>query len=123
MKTEGIFLSWIIVKDVPKAIKFYTDVVGLSLKNYHEEYGWAELSGPDGSILGIGQEGKENPMKAGSNAVVTVSVDDIEKAKNHFTTHEAKLVGETMEVPGHVKLQTFVDIDGNTLQLVEDLNK
>lgn len=121
MKTEGIFLSWIIVKDVPKAIQFYTETVGLKLKEYHKEFGWAELSGPDGTSLGIGQEGDENPMKAGSNAVVTVTVDDIDKAKTHFTKMGAQLVGDTMEVPGHVKLQTFMDTDGNTMQLVQKL--
>jgi predicted enzyme related to lactoylglutathione lyase len=123
MKTKGIFLSWIMVKDMPKAIKFYTDVVGLTLKNYHKEYGWAEMSGPDGSTLGIGLEGDENPMKAGANAVVTVSVDDIEKAKKHFQDQGATLIGETMEVPGHVKLQTFCDNDGNTMQLVEEISE
>jgi predicted enzyme related to lactoylglutathione lyase len=121
MKTHGIYLSWIIVKDVPKAIKFYTETVGLQLKEYDKQYGWAELSGPSGTLLGIAQEGKENPMSAGSNAIVTVAVDDIEKAKNHFNKMGAKLVGDTMEVPGHVKMQTFTDIDGNTMQLVQEL--
>lgn len=123
MKTQGMFLSWIIVKDVPKAIKFYTDVVGLTLKEFHPEYGWAELSGPNGSLLGIGQEGDENPLKAGSNAIVTVSVENLEKAKDHFKKQGAQLIGETVEVPGHVKMQTFMDSDGNTMQLVEELSK
>lgn len=122
MKTEGINLSWIVVKDIEKAIKFYTEVVGLKLNEFHQEFGWAELSGPSGALLGIAAEHKENPIKAGANAVVTVSVDDIEKAKTHFTKLGAKLIGDTMEVPGHVKLQTFADVDGNTMQLCEDLS-
>jgi len=121
MKTKGIFLSWIIVKDVPAAIKFYSEVVGLELKEYHKEFGWAELKGPEGSLLGIGQEDPQNPITAGSNAVVTVTVEDIEDAKRHFNNKGAKLVGETIEIPGHVKLQTFVDVDGNNFQLVQDL--
>lgn len=123
MKTQGIYLSWIVVKDVPKAIKFYTEIVGLKLKEYDQEFGWAELSGPAGSTLGIAQENDQDPIRAGSNAVVTVSVDDIEKAKAYFTEMGAKLVGDTMEIPGHVKLQTFTDTDGNTLQLVQELTK
>lgn len=123
MKTQGIHLTWITVKDIKKAIKFYTETVGLELKEYAEEFGWAEFSGPTGATLGIAQENPMDNVAAGSNGVVTVSVDDIEKAKAHFLRHGAKLVGDTLEVPGHVKLQTFVDADGNSLQLVEQLSK
>ena len=121
MKTKGMFLAWISVKNVSQAIKFYTDVVGLELKEYQKEFGWAELKGKDGYTLGIGQENSEDPIKAGANAVLTVSVDDIEAAKTHYSKSGARLIGETIEVPGHVKLQTFIDNDGNTLQLVQEL--
>lgn len=122
MKAEGIFLSWIVVKDIKEAIDFYTTVVGLELKEYHEEYCWAELSGPGGSILGIGEESSESPIKAGVNAIVTVSVADIESAKAHFIKNGATLVGDTIEIPHHVKMQTFVDTDGNTMQIVQKLS-
>lgn len=121
MKTQGIFLSWIVVKDIQKAIKFYTEVAGLQLKEYHEQFGWAELSGPNGTALGIGLENDQDPIKVGQNAVVTITVDNIEDAKTHFTKKGAHLIGETIEIPGHVKLQTFIDTDGNKLQLVENL--
>ncbi len=122
MKAQGIYLAWIVVKDIEKAIKFYTEVAGLELKEYHKEFHWAELGGPGGSILGIGQESDECPMKAGINAVVTITVDDIDKANAHFVDKGATLVGEVVEIPGHVKMQTFVDTDGNTLQLVQKLD-
>lgn len=122
MNTQGIFLSWIVVKDIKKAIQFYTDVVGLTLKEFHPEYGWAEFSGPNGSTLGIGQESAESPMKAGINAVVTVSVEDIEIARKHYEEKGATLVGDIIEIPGHAKMQTFVDVDGNTLQIVQKLD-
>lgn len=121
MKAQGIYLSWITVKDIQKAIKFYTEVAGLTLKEYHEEYKWAELAGPGGATLGIGQECPEFDAKAGANAVVTISVDDMDQAKNHFNKKGAKLIGDTIEIPGHVKMQTFVDHDGNTMQLVQTL--
>lgn len=121
MKAEGILLSWITVKDIKKAIKFYTEVAGLELKEYHPEFHWAELSGPSGSSLGIGEESPESPMKPGSNAVLTITVEDMEKAKAHFIEKGATLIGDTIEIPFHVKLQTFVDIDGNTLQLVQKI--
>ncbi|MBA3237822.1 MAG: VOC family protein [Parachlamydiaceae bacterium] len=122
MKSQGIYLSWIVVKDIEKAIKFYTEVAGLELKQFDREYHWAELSGPNGAILGIAGESDECPIKAGSNAIVTISVDDIDKANAYYIEKGATLVGEVIEVPGHVKMQTFVDIDGNTLQTVQKLD-
>lgn len=122
MKTKGIQLAWITVKNIEKAIEFYTKVVGLELKEYHKEFRWAELSGPEGAILGIGENTDDCPVHPGANAVLTVSVADIDKAHSHFVKSGAKLVGDIVEVPGHVKLQTFVDVDGNTLQLAQTLN-
>jgi predicted enzyme related to lactoylglutathione lyase len=121
MKTEGIYLSWIIVKNLDEAIRFYTETVGLTLKERAENYGWAELAGPEGAILGLAQECPEHKQSAGSNAVVTISVDDIQKACEQFVKKGATLVDGIIEVPGHVKMQTFQDGDGNTLQLVQKL--
>jgi predicted enzyme related to lactoylglutathione lyase len=120
-KAIGIHLTWIVVKDIEKAIKFYTEVAGLELKEYHKEFCWAELAGPEGAILGIGQECQENPMAAGANAVPTISVESIEEAIAHLNKMKAKLIGDVIEVPGHVKMQTFQDADGNLLQLVQQL--
>lgn len=121
MKSQGIYLSWIVVKDIEKAIKFYTETAGLELKEFAKEYRWAELSGPQGAILGIAEESPECPLKAGSNAIVTLSVDDIDKANAHFVKQGATLIGDVVEVPGHVKMQMFVDVDGNTMQICQKL--
>lgn len=121
MKAEGFHLAWITVKDLDKAIAFYTETVGLELIQYHQEYRWAELSGPHGAKLGIGEENPQSEVPAGGNAVVTITVDDMNKALEQFKNKGAKLVGKVMEIPGEVKLQTFVDRDGNTLQLVQKL--
>lgn len=119
MKVKGIYLSWIVVKDVEAAIKFYTQMLGLTLREFNKEYGWAELSGPDGAILGLSKENLEFNMKAGTNAVMTISVDNIQKARDDLKNKKVHLIGDIMEIPGEVKLQTFVDIDGNMMQLVE----
>lgn len=121
MKVKGILLNWIVVKDIEAAIKFYTEVVGLTLHTYEKKFGWAELSGPEGMRLGIAQENPMQDTKAGTNAVTTITVDDIQKACEEFKKKGVKLVGQILEVPGQVKLQSFVDKDGNHLQLVEQI--
>ncbi len=122
MIVEGIKLIWIVVKDLQSSIKFYTEVVGLTLDEQHPEYGWAELSGPDGSRLGLAQESDEMDFKAGVNAITAITVEDIDVARTSFLEKGAKLIGDIVEVPGHVKMQTFEDNDGNILQIVQKLD-
>lgn len=122
MNVTGIKLSWIVVKDLNSALKFYTQVVGLKVLQESPEFGWAELSGPDGSVLGIAQENPQMSNKAGTNAIVTVSVKDIDLARESFLKQGANLVGDVEVVPGHIKMQTFIDQDGNFMQLVQTLD-
>lgn len=122
MKVQGMKLAWIVVKDLDAAIKFYTESVGLTLMNKNTEHNWAELSGPDGFVLGMGQESPYMDNKAGSNAVMTIEVDDIIAARNSFEKKGITLLGDIMEVPGHVKMQTFMDSDRNVMQLVQCLS-
>ena len=122
MKVKGNLLSWIVVKDIKAAIKFYTEVVGLTLLNESPEHGWAELSGPEGASLGIAQECSEMGTKAGSNAVMSIAVEDLDVACDFYRKKGAKLVGEIVEVPGHVRMQTFLDFDGNMMQIVQKLS-
>lgn len=123
MKVKAIGLSWIVVKNIKQAVSYYTDVVGLKLVEFHEEFGWAELEGFEGgSRLGIAQETPKEQVSAGQNAVVTFTVENLENAKNKMVKKGAKCEGDVLEVPGHVKMQTVVDLDGNRFQIVELLH-
>lgn len=122
MAVKSSDLSWIVVSDFDKALRFFTDVVGLKLLTREDKYGWAELAGPDGGTqLGIAVAGKENHVKPGQNAIMTFTVSDLIRAKNEMSKKGTKMVGDVLEVPGHVKMQFFHDHDGNLFQLVEQL--
>lgn len=124
MRVKAIQLVWIIVKDFKKAVQFYTEVVGLKIAEMNEEWGWAELEGHEGGmILGIAQQRlkEQDPIEPGQNAVMTFTVDHIEKASEKLVKEGAKLIGPIEEVPGHVRLQTVMDIEGNHFQLVEEI--
>lgn len=122
MKILGIFLNWIVVENLDKAVQFYTEIVGLKLNSLCKDYGWAELSGPEGGRLGIAVQNPKENIKAGTNAVLTITIDDIQKGRDELKNKGVRLLGEIMEIPGEVKLQTFLDIDGNMAQLVEKLS-
>ncbi len=122
MDIEEIGLSWIVVKDVKRAIDYYTKVVGLKLLEFNEQYGWAELQGSKGGArLGIAQENAQEPVKAGQNAVITFTVDNLEKTKQEMGKKGAHFEGEVLVVPGHIKMQTGLDQDGNRFQICEVL--
>lgn len=117
-------LAWITVSDINKAKKFFTEVVGLQVRTDTAEYGWLELVAKDGgSALGIGQSNpNESTVKAGDNAIVTFTVDDIDQAKSEFEQKNVTLIGDIVEVPGHVKMLFFTDFDGNKFQIVQILD-
>lgn len=115
-------LAWISVSDIAKAKKFFTEVVGLKVCCDTPEYGWLELQAPEGgALLGVGQHnpkhGKE--VMPGDNAIVTFTVADIVATKAEFEKQGVKLLGEIVEVPGHVKMLFFTDNDGNKFQIVQ----
>ncbi|MDE3055513.1 MAG: VOC family protein [Verrucomicrobiota bacterium] len=123
MKVKEIGLSWIVVKDLKAAVKYYTEVVGLKLLESSEEYGWAELGGYErGSRLGIAMANPREKVAPGQNAVVTFTVADVEKAKAEMVAKGAKPEGDIQEVPGHVKMQTLIDQDGNRFQICQHLH-
>jgi predicted enzyme related to lactoylglutathione lyase len=120
MVVQSIALGWIAVSDIDKSRKFYKDILGLTEDTFSKEYGWAELTAPTGGFhLGLVKEG-ETP--AGENTILTFTVEDLDATIAHLHNKGVQLVGTVFEAPGHVKLQTFTDPDGNTFQIVQKLD-
>lgn len=123
MKIKEIGLSWITVSDYAKSKKFFADL-GLEMSSDSADFGWAEFKGEAGAALGIAQENPQyGTTKAGTNAVVTFTIEDIVAAKKELEGKGVKFLGDIMEVPGHVKLATFVDHDNNQFQLAQILGE
>jgi len=124
MAIKSIELAWISVNDMKKAKTFFADKLGLNITANSPEYGWLEFCGKNGGAsLGVGQCAPECDLKPGQNAVVTFTVDDIEKTKADLKAKGVTIVGDVMEVPGHVKLLYIKDEDGNLFHLAQPLNE
>ncbi|MBS0623909.1 MAG: VOC family protein [Verrucomicrobia bacterium] len=124
MQIKEIGLSWIVVKNIKEAVRYYTEIVGLKLLEFNEQYGWAELQGHcGGPYLGLAQENSKEKIKAGQNAVITLSVEDLDKAKSEMVKKGVVCEGGILEVPGHVKMQTMIDRDGNHFQICQILHE
>jgi len=124
MSAKTLGLAWIVVKDLKKAVDFYTGIIGMKLMEINETYGWAELEGQEGGArLGIAQQclKEDEGNTPGQNAIITLTVANLEKAVANLVEKGATLIGAVQEVPGHVKMQTVADVDNNRFQLVEVL--
>lgn len=125
MKVKAMNLAWISAKDSNRSMEFFTKILGLKLDSATPEHGWYELKGQEGGVcLGIGQATSgeyKSPLGVGQNAALTFSVDNIEAAEQWLKQHDVHCLGGIVEIPGHVKMLTFQDLDGNIMQLVQVL--
>jgi catechol 2,3-dioxygenase-like lactoylglutathione lyase family enzyme len=108
------------VKDRKASIAWYERVLGLKLLYDVEEIGWCELSTPvTGGTVSIGLSEVETPKTGGP--VPTLGVADVDAARAALEAADVRFDGETIEIPGMVKLATFFDPDGNAFMLSESL--
>lgn len=123
MGAKSAELAWVVVQDLEKAKKFFTEALDFVVTTESEQWGWIELKGKEGGMtIGLAKDDAHSPIARGSNAIITLTVDDIEKERKSLATKGVKLLGDIMEVPGHVKMQLFTDADGNHFQLVQLLD-
>jgi catechol 2,3-dioxygenase-like lactoylglutathione lyase family enzyme len=110
------------VKDLPKALAWYQDVLGFEVLYHLEHMGWAEMkTAVPGVNVGLSQVEKKEA--GGGGATLTWGVKDIAAARKTLEAKAVRFDGETYEVEGMVKLATFYDLDGNALMLYQDLAK
>ena len=119
MSANSFDLAWIVVNDLKKAIDFYTNVIGLKLMEFHAEYGWAELEGKKGGAkIGIAQRQveEESCIQPGQNAVITFTVDNLEKAIATLVEKGATLLGKIENVGGGARPNLmFFDIQNDEI--------
>ncbi|MBI1767522.1 MAG: VOC family protein [Bacteroidetes bacterium] len=102
----------VMVSDMDTAVKFYTETLGLKLRNRYGDH-WADVDGP-GISLGLHPAGKD--VKIGNNLQIGFKVDDLDKAVADL---ERKNVKFTTQDDTQVRLAIFADPDGNALYLAQ----
>ena len=102
----------VMVSDMDSAVKFYTETLGLKLKNRYGDH-WADVEGP-GISLGLHPAGSN--VKTGNNLQIGFKVNDLDKTVADL---ERKNVKFTVQDDNQVRLATFADPDGNVLYLAQ----
>lgn len=107
------------VTDLQRSMDWYRDTLGFEPIYAVEEMGWAELrTHLPNVVVGLSQVEK---VPRGGGATLTFGTHDLDAARAELEAGGASFDGETMVIPGQVKLATFFDPDGNALMLFEGL--
>ena len=114
VKVTGLDLSGYMVKDAPRAIKWYRDVLGLEPVRVYPEDRGAEYEFPDGTAFGLwGGGGKVMPFQP-SNGIL-FAVDDFDGAVSAI---KARGIPVVMENETAVCRMAMVhDTEGNLVTL------
>ena len=105
------------VKDLDTTLAWFRDKLGL--REVFRTDGWAEVATPaEGVTIGLA-EGEDAPGSGGTTPVFGVT--DIDAARRELAANGVAFEGETLELPGLVKLATFVSPDGNRYMLAQSL--
>ena len=107
----------VMVSDFDRAVRFYTETVGLNLK---ARYGnnWADISAPDLTI-GLHPVGDHGPRPdGGSSMSIGLQVDDIDAAMDALKSRGVQFSRVSDE--GYLRLANFSDPDNNQLYLAQE---
>ncbi len=116
---DGILTLACSVKDLDTSIAWFKETLGFELVFRVDEAGWAEITSPTKDVtigLGVNQE-----VNGNGGTTPVFGVNDIVESRSELEDKGVKFDGDTVEIPGMVKLATFFDPDGNTYMLAESL--
>ena len=123
------------VRDLDASIAWFKDTLGFEEQFKVAEAGWAEVSTPaEGVSIGLDQtdadvEGSSlrgagpsrSPAEGSGGCVPVFGVVDIDAARAELEAKGVEFQGDTVELPGMVKLATFFDPDGNRYMFAQSL--
>lgn len=106
------------VQDLDASLAWFADKLGFQEIFKVAEAGWAEVAtSAEGVTIGLNQ-GAEG---GDAGATPVFGVKDIDAARAELEAKGVTFEGETIELPGMVKLATFVDPDGNHYMFAQSL--
>jgi predicted enzyme related to lactoylglutathione lyase len=112
---SGVATVWMPVDDMSRAVKFYAETLGLSVKNEGDD--WSELDA-NGVMIGLNaREATHGPGSGG--AMLTLQPDgDLFDEVVRLSDAGVEFAGDVAQRPWG-KIATFKDSEGNDLQLFE----
>jgi predicted enzyme related to lactoylglutathione lyase len=121
MRYKGDLTCAMEVADRRATASWYESVLGFRLLYDAAEIGWCEMASPVENVS-VGFSEVESPQVRGG-ATLVFGVEDIDAARGRLEAQRVRFDGDTMTVPGLVRLATFFDPDGHKLMLSQSLQR
>lgn len=102
--------------DLGRAVAFYRDVLGLRLIR-QEDSSWAVFD--TGSVrLALHGAVEGHPVQTGG-ATAVFEVEDLDRAQASLEARGVTFLEHVGEVEGYARFASFLDPDGNRIQIIE----
>jgi predicted enzyme related to lactoylglutathione lyase len=105
------------VSDMDRAVKFYEDVVGLTLVR-RDGPSWAMFEAGADVRLALHGAMEGRPIETGG-ATAVLRVEDLDAARVSLERKGARFDERVGEVEGYARFASFFDPDGNRVQIIE----
>lgn len=102
------------VRDLDRAVEFYTRVLGFEMTERRDDLRFAHLATNVGG-LEIGLSEQDAPKGSGS-VLLNIGVADVAAARRALEAKGVTFRRPTVVIPGKVALAEFADPDGNLLR-------
>jgi predicted enzyme related to lactoylglutathione lyase len=122
-----LLLVRVFVTDFERAVRFYTETLGMKLSSRNDEMGWAQLR-LAGADLALEREQSESEADGEESSVgrfvgVSLAVADIEQTYATLRERGVEFLEPPAKMPWGGVLAHFRDPDGNVLTLVGSLRR
>lgn len=114
MKVNGVDMVMVMVSDTARSVAWYQEVLGLGLRMQHGDFAVLETGDVPLALHGGRQEGEAS---ASLGTTVVLRVDDYAASKAELEGKGCRFVFENTQP--HAVFGTFLDPDGNPLQILE----
>lgn len=107
------------VADLDRSITWFQEILGFEEVFRAPEAGWAEVTSPTQQVtIGLGEN---DAVEGGGGTTPVFGVKDVDVARAELEAKGVRFDGETVEMPGMVRLATFYDPDGNSYMFAQSL--
>lgn len=110
---KSISAVWLPVEDMSRALEFYGDTLGLSVKEHDGD--WSEVE-VDGRTIGLNAKPSESPSGDGGALIAFRPDGELEDEVSRLKDAGVEFSGDISEHPWG-RIAPFKDPDGNDLQL------
>lgn len=113
MAVKKFSSAYYVVKDMDKAVSFYQDILGLTLK-FRDGDRWTQFD-VNGVAVALADP-SEGTVPPGGGGTVVLEVDDLEDMRGKLTQNGVQ-VNDIVDMGGHGRYFTATDPAGNIVQI------